>query len=481
MDLSQKYQAIIGLEVHAQLSTNSKLFSGDSIAFGNAPNTQVSPIALAHPGSLPKLNQRAIEYAVKMGLACNCTIAEQSFFARKNYFYPDLPKGYQISQHTHPICIGGFVTIKTNEGERAVQLNRIHLEEDAGKSIHDQDPDNTCIDLNRAGTPLIEIVTEPDLFSAEEAWNYVTEIRKLVRWIGVCDGNMEEGSLRCDANISVRLRGDSQLGTKVEVKNLNSIRNVKKAIEFEIDRIIQELEKGNKIQQQTRSFNADNDTTFAIRDKEEANDYRYFPDPDLPAIQLTAAYIDSIKNQLPALPHQLIQNYQTKYQLSAYDASQLCEEKSIAHFFEQTIQLTSHYKMVANWILGPIKQLMNDSQKNIQGLGLTPIQLADLIELIENGKINFSTAASKLLPALLNNSTAPLELAESLNLLQVSDSNELEQWVNATIESMPDKVKEYQKGKKGLIGLFVGEVKKKSKGKADPKIVTQLLEQKLNA
>jgi aspartyl-tRNA(Asn)/glutamyl-tRNA(Gln) amidotransferase subunit B len=480
MDLSQKYQAVIGLEVHAQLSTNSKLFSGDSIAFGNAPNTQVSPIALAHPGSLPKLNQAAIEYSIKMGLACNCSIAKHSFFARKNYFYPDLPKGYQISQHTHPICIGGFVTFKTNEGERAVQLNRIHLEEDAGKSIHDLDPDHTCIDLNRAGTPLIEIVTEPDLFSAEEAWQYVTEIRKLVRWIGICDGNMEEGSLRCDANISVRLRGDSQLGTKVEVKNLNSIRNVKKAIEFEISRIIGELEKGNPIQQQTRSFNADNDTTFAIRDKEEANDYRYFPDPDLPAIQLTEAYIESIKNQLPSLPHQLIQNYQTKYQLSSYDASQLCEEKSISDFFEQAIQFTNHYKMVANWILGPIKQLMNESEKNIQELGLTVQQLAELIELIEGGKINFSTAASKLLPAMLHTTIAPLELAESLNLLQVSDSDELEQWVNAAIEAMPEKVKEYQKGKKGLIGLFVGEVKKRSKGKADPKIVTELLEQKLN-
>ncbi|MFN3299164.1 MAG: Asp-tRNA(Asn)/Glu-tRNA(Gln) amidotransferase subunit GatB [Sediminibacterium sp.] len=368
MDLSQKYQAVIGLEVHAQLSTNSKLFSGDSIAFGNAPNTQVSPIALAHPGSLPKLNQCAIEYAVKMGLACNCTIAKQSFFARKNYFYPDLPKGYQISQHTHPICIGGFVTIKTNEGERAVQLNRIHLEEDAGKSIHDQDPDNTCIDLNRAGTPLIEIVTEPDLFSAEEAWQYVTEIRKLVRWINICDGNMEEGSLRCDANISVRLKGDVQLGTKVEVKNLNSIRNVKKAIEFEINRIINELEKGNRILQQTRSFNADNDTTFAIRDKEEANDYRYFPDPDLPAIHLTETYIESVKTQLPALPNQLIQYYQANYQLSEYDASQLCEEKWLADFFEQTILFTTQYKMVANWILGPIKQLIKDSQKNIQSL-----------------------------------------------------------------------------------------------------------------
>ncbi|OYZ01982.1 MAG: glutaminyl-tRNA synthase (glutamine-hydrolyzing) subunit B [Sphingobacteriia bacterium 28-36-52] len=481
MDLSQKYQAVIGLEVHAQLSTNSKLFSGDSIAFGNAPNTQVSPIALAHPGSLPKLNQKAVEYAIKMGLACNCTIAEHSFFARKNYFYPDLPKGYQISQHTHPICIGGLVTIKTKEGERAVQLNRIHLEEDAGKSIHDLDPVNTCIDLNRAGTPLIEIVTEPDLFSAEEAWQYVTEIRKLVRWIGICDGNMEEGSLRCDANISVRLRGAEQLGTKVEVKNLNSIRNVKKAIEFEINRIITELEKGNSIQQQTRSFNADNDTTFAIRDKEEANDYRYFPDPDLPAIHLTKDDIKSIKEQLPGLPHQLIQHYQATYQLSAYDASQLCEEKSISDFFEQAIQITNHYKMVANCLLGPIKQLMNESQKNIQELGLSVKQLAELIELIEAGKINFSTAASKLLPALMHTTNTPLALSESLNLLQVSDSNELELWVNATIESMPDKVKEYQKGKKGLIGLFVGEVKKRSKGKADPKIVTELLEQKLNA
>lgn len=481
MDLSAKYQAVIGLEVHAQLATNSKLFSGDSIAFGNAPNTQVSPIALAHPGTLPKLNQKAIEYAVKMGLACNCTIAEESFFARKNYFYPDLPKGYQISQHTHPICIGGRVIIKTPEGERAVQLNRIHLEEDAGKSIHDQDPNNTCIDLNRAGTPLIEIVTEPDLFSAEEAWQYVTEIRKLVRWIGICDGNMEEGSLRCDANISVKLKGATQLGTKVEVKNLNSIRNVKKAIEFEINRIINELEKGNPIQQQTRSFNADNDTTFAIRDKEEANDYRYFPDPDLPSIHLTEAYIDSVKEQLPALPHQLIEAYQTTYQLSEYDASQLCEEKSIADYFEQTIQFTKHYKMVTNWILGPIKQLMNESQKNIHEIGLSGERLAALIELIETGKINFSTAAAKLLPALLHTTTAPLELAESLNLLQVSDSNELEQWVNATIEAMPEKVKEYQKGKKGLIGLFVGEVKKRSKGKADPKLVTELLEQKLNA
>lgn len=481
MGYQEKYQAVIGLEIHAQLATKSKLFSGDSTAFGNTPNTQVSPISLAFPGSLPKLNKEAVEMAVKMGLACNCTIAEESFFARKNYFYPDLPKGYQISQHTHPICIGGKVRIKTNEGQRMVQLNRIHLEEDAGKSIHDILDANSCIDLNRAGTPLIEIVTEPDLFSAEEAWQYVTEIRKLVRWIGVCDGNMEEGSLRCDANVSVKLKNATQLGTKVEVKNLNSIRNIKKAIEFEINRIIYELEAGNKIQQETRSYDADRDITFSLRDKEEANDYRYFPDPDLPPIILKEEKIAAIKNSLPLLPNEWFSILQDKYQLNEYDASQLCEEKFMIEFFEATATYCQQYKMIANWILGPVKQLVNEQQKSITGLGLSAKSLAGIIQLIDAGKVNFSTAAAKLLPALLNNEQDPTELATSLNLLQTTDNAELEEWVNKAIELMPDKVQAYQKGKKGLIGLFVGEVKKMSKGKADPKIVTELLEQKLNA
>lgn len=481
MGYPEKYQAVIGLEIHAQLATKSKLFSGDSTAFGNTPNTQVSPISLAFPGSLPRLNKEAVTMAVKMGLACNCTIAEESFFARKNYFYPDLPKGYQISQHTHPICIGGKVPIKTAEGTRTVQLNRIHLEEDAGKSIHDILDADSCIDLNRAGTPLIEIVTEPDLFSAEEAWQYVTEIRKLVRWIGVCDGNMEEGSLRCDANISVKLKDAEKLGTKVEVKNLNSIRNIKKAIEFEINRIINELEAGNKIIQETRSYDADKDITFSLREKEEANDYRYFPDPDLPPIILTKEKIADIRNSLPLLPNEWHAVLQHNYQLNEYDASQLCEEKSIAEFFEATANVCPQYKMIANWILGPVKQLMNEQQKTIAELGLSPGNLAEMIQLIESGKINFSTAASKLLPALLHNESDPEQLANSLNLLQTSNTAELEEWVNKAIEMMPDKVQAYQKGKKGLIGLFVGEVKKLSKGKADPKIVTQLLEQKLNA
>lgn len=476
----EKYEAVIGLEVHAQLATESKLFCGDSIAFGAAPNTHISPITLGHPGTLPKTNKKAVEFAIKMGLACGCEIEKDNYFARKNYFYPDLPKGYQISQHTTPICKGGYVSITTSNGKKEVKLNRIHLEEDAGKSIHDLEEDYTCIDLNRAGTPLIEIVTEPDMHSAEEAWHYVTEIRKLVQWLGICDGNMEEGSLRCDANISVRLKGEEKLGTKVEVKNLNSIRNVKKAIEFEIDRIINLLEEGKLIQQQTRSFDASNDTTFAIRDKEEANDYRYFPDPDLAPFRLTENYIQGIKASLPALPAVLIKTYTENFGLSEYDASQLCDTKATAAYFESVIAFTKNYKAIANWITGPIRQYLNEQQTGIDQLPLSAKTLAALIDLVQNGKVSFSIASSKLLPLLMQQETDPETLAASLNLIQVSDAGALETWVNEAIAAMPEKVLEYKKGKKGLIGLFVGEVKKRSQGKADPKQVTTLLEQKLN-
>ncbi len=476
---ADKYEAVIGLEVHAQLSTNSKLFCGDSIAFGAEPNTHVSPITLGHPGTLPKTNKTAIEFAIKMGLACGCEIVQTNYFARKNYFYPDLPKGYQISQHTTPICKGGKVKIKISEGERYIQLNRIHLEEDAGKSIHDIDNSNTCIDLNRAGTPLIEIVTEPDLFSAEEAWHFVTEIRKLVRWLNICDGNMEEGSLRCDANVSIRLKGEKVLGTKVEVKNLNSIRNVKKAIEVEINRMIEEVEKGNTIKQQTRSFDATNDTTFSLREKEEANDYRYFPDPDLPAFVLTDEYIKSIKKALPILPENLFIQYQQEYGLSNYDAAQLSEDKATADYFEQICIHTILYKTTANWMLGPIRQFLNTQQKDFSDFNLQPLLLVELMQLVEDGKVNFSVAAAKILPIVIERNTSPFRIAEDLQLMQVSDTSELATWIDETLASMPDKVAEYKKGKKGLIGLFVGEVKKRSKGKADPKMVTQLLEEKL--
>jgi aspartyl-tRNA(Asn)/glutamyl-tRNA(Gln) amidotransferase subunit B len=477
-----KYEAVIGLEVHAQLATKSKLFCGDSVAFGAEPNTHVSPVTLGHPGTLPKTNKKAVEFAIKMGLACNCEIECYNYFARKNYFYPDLPKGYQVSQHTTPICKGGYVTIKTENGQRHVQLNRIHLEEDAGKSIHDNDDDYTCVDYNRAGTALIEIVTEPDLHSAEEAYQYVTEVRRLVRWISICDGNMEEGSLRCDANVSIRLKGETKLGTKVEVKNLNSIRNVKHAIDVEIKRMIEIVEAGGTITQQTRSFDAGNDTTFAIRDKEEANDYRYFAEPDLAPFLLEETFIKSIQDNLPALPNILMEKYQHGLGLSEYDAAQLCHDKEIADYFEAVIEHTSNYKAAANWINGPVKHYLNESGLPLAAFALQPVQLADLIKLVDDGKVNFSVASTKLFHAMMEDkSKQALELATELNILQVSDSNELEGWINAAIERMPDKVKEYKKGKKGLIGLFVGEVKKMSRGKADPKKVTELLEEKLNA
>jgi aspartyl-tRNA(Asn)/glutamyl-tRNA(Gln) amidotransferase subunit B len=479
MDTS-KYEAVIGLEVHAQLQTNTKLFCGDSILFGAEPNTQVSPITLGHPGTLPKTNTKAIDFAVKLGLACNCEIVEKNYFARKNYFYPDLPKGYQISQHTTPICKGGTVPIKIDGVEKTIQLNRIHIEEDAGKSIHDLYDNETCIDLNRAGTPLLEIVTEPCLHSSEEAFQYVTELRKLVRWIGVCDGNMEQGSLRCDANVSIRLKGETKLGTKVEVKNVNSIRNVKRAIDAEIKRMIELVEGGGTVTQQTRSYDVNTDKTVGIRDKEDANDYRYFADPDLNPFHITKEFVSSIQASLPTLPNKLVEQFKLEFGLSEYDAAQLCEDKSIADFFSKTAAINANYKAIVNFILGPIKQYLNENNLGIDEISLQANNLSDLIKIIDEGKVNFSVASSKILPVIITENKNPLLIAQELNLLQSNDSNEIEDWVNTVLQSMPDKVAEYKKGKKGLIGLFVGEVKKLSKGKADPKIVTELLTSKLN-
>ena len=474
------YEIVVGLEIHAQLLTQSKLFCGDSIAFGAEPNTHISPITLGHPGTLPKMNRKAIEYAIKMGLACNCTIQQHNYFARKNYFYPDLPKGYQVSQHTTPICAGGFVKIKTTEGEKKIRLNRIHLEEDAGKSLHDIDPENTCIDYNRAGTPLIEIVSEPDLRTSDEVFAYVTEVRKMVRYLEICDGNMEEGSLRCDANISVRKKGDIKLGTKVEVKNLNSIRNVKRAVDAEAKRLIDTLEKGQAISQQTRSFDANTGTTFAIRDKEDAEDYRYFAEPDLTPFELQDEFIEKIRKSIPALPEQRIQQYISSYQLSEYDSTVLTEEKAFADYFESIIRHTENYKAAANWMLGPVKTWMNEEAKEIQHFPLQPAKVAELISLVDNGKVSFSVASGKLFQHLHKEPLAdPGQLASQLNLLQESDASAIGPIIDKVLEKLADKVAEYKKGKKGLLALFVGEVMKQSKGKADPKLTNQLLLEKL--
>jgi len=475
----QQYEVVIGLEIHAQLSTNSKLFCSDSNEFGGEPNTRISAISLAHPGTLPKTNKKAVELAVKLGLAIGCSIEQYNFFARKNYFYPDLPKGYQISQHTSPICKGGELLVETSAGKRAVQLNRIHLEEDAGKSLHDQHPTRTYIDLNRAGTPLVEIVTEPNIYSAEEAGQFVSEIRKLVRWLGVSDGNMEEGSLRCDANISLRPAGTTTLGTKVEVKNLNSIRHVKKAIEFEINRMTTILRAGNPIIQQTRSYDAGKDITFALRDKEEANDYRYFPDPDLAPFTLSDEYLQTIQKSIPELPNALFERLIQLPGITEYDAHQLTDDIETARYFDAVSAHSQHKKAIANWISGPIRQWLNENQQNFATFPISPARLAELIELVESAQLNFSTAVSKLLPAMLKDNEAPLLLAEKMNLLQNANEAELLAWIEAVLLSNPDKVIEYKKGKKGLIGLFVGEVKKISKGKADPQQVTRLLQEKL--
>jgi len=479
MSFFDKYEAVIGLEIHAQLATNSKLFCGDATSFGANPNSHVSPITLGHPGTLPKTNTKAVEYAIKLGLACNCRIEENNYFARKNYFYPDLPKGYQISQHTTPICVGGQVPFQMNGQTKSIQLNRIHMEEDAGKSIHDLSATDTFIDLNRAGTPLVEIVTEPCIHSAEEAFLYVTEVRKLVRWLGICDGNMEEGSLRCDANVSVRLKGATTLGTKVEVKNLNSIRNIKKAIEFEIERLCGMLEKGETIIQQTRSFDANNDTTFSTRDKEDANDYRYFPDPDLAPFHLSSEYINKLAASLPALPNTLKKEWKEKYSLSDYDVEQLAENKQEADFFDHWLKLTDHYKAAANWILGPIRAYLHETGKSYEDVTLHLTGLSTLLDLVATNTLSFSVASGKVFKALLEEGKEPLAYATTHNLIQNNSTEAIASWIEQVLANNQDKVTEYKKGKKGLMGLFVGEVKKISKGKADPKITTQLLEEKL--
>jgi aspartyl-tRNA(Asn)/glutamyl-tRNA(Gln) amidotransferase subunit B len=477
------YEIVIGLEVHAQLLTQSKLFCGDGIAYGSAPNTQVSPITLAHPGVLPKMNKKAIEFAVKMGLACESEIERNNYFARKHYFYPDLPKGYQVSQHTTPVCKGGFIHIRVNGQEKKIRLNRIHMEEDAGKSIHDANDDYTCIDLNRAGTPLIEIVSEPDLRSAEETYTYLTELRKLVRYLGICDGNMEEGSLRCDVNISARKKGDEKLGTKVEVKNLNSIRNAKRAVEYESKRLIDMLERGETIIQQTRSFDpANGGTTFAIRDKEDADDYRYFADPDLTPFLLEDEFIEKIRKSIPALQEERIKKYTSQWQLSEYDAQVLTEERETADYFEDIVKQTSNYKAAANWMLGPVRSWLNENSAEITAFVLRPGTIAGIIQLVESGKISFSAASSKLFPYLVAHpSENPEQAAVNQNLLQQSDTAELGPLIDEVLKKYAEKVNEYKKGKKGVIALFVGEVMKRSKGKADPKVTNEMLLEKLRS
>lgn len=480
-DILERYDLVVGLEVHVQLNTASKLFVADANRFGDPQNTNVSPITLAHPGTLPKPNKKAIEHAVKMGLACHCEIAEWTTFDRKNYFYPDLPKGYQTTQDQHPICKGGYLDVKSGDSIKRINLNRIHIEEDAGKSMHDAEHEGSLIDYNRAGTPLIEMVTEPDISSAEEAANLLTEIRKIARFLDISDGNMEQGSLRCDANISLKPKGSNTLGRKVEIKNMNSIRNVQRAIQYEIQRQSTLLDANKEIKQETRGFNDNTGETTGQRSKEEANDYRYFPCPDLLPIHVTKEWFDAIKSDMSLLPTEVVAMMQSEYGLSEYDAEVLTESKEMAGYFLETVKINQNYKSIANWMMGPVKSYLNESGNPIDEIPVGPARLAQIIELVEADKLSFSIASTRLFPAMLEDEkSSAAQIASKLELLQDNDETELLKTIEDVIVSMPDKVSAYKKGKKGLLGLFMGEVMKKSKGKANPKIANKLIVEALS-
>ncbi|PSR57061.1 Asp-tRNA(Asn)/Glu-tRNA(Gln) amidotransferase GatCAB subunit B [Adhaeribacter arboris] len=479
-NLRDKYQPIIGLEVHAQLLTESKMFASDSTEYGTLPNTNISVITLGHPGTLPRANGKAVNFAIKMGLATNCQITRQNIFARKNYFYPDLPKGYQITQDKTPICREGYVYIQTSKGEKRIGITRIHMEEDAGKSMHLAGETESLIDLNRAGVPLIEIVSEPDIHTSEEAYNYLTEIKKLVRYLDICDGNMEEGSLRCDANVSVMRKGADKFGTKVEVKNMNSFRNVQRAIDYEIERQIQMLERGETIESETRGFDAVTGTTSGQRSKETMNDYRYFPEPDLTPVIISEEMLTAIKAEMPSLPHELYERFTQVYQLPEYDAGVLTDQKEIALYFDDLCQYTSNYKAASNWMMGPVKSYMNELALAMADFPLQPQQVADLISLVDSGKVNHTAANRNIFPELIQNpAKTALQVAEELNLIQESDDAQLQIFIDQVLAGNPKKVAEYQAGKTALVGMFMGEIMKLTKGKADPKAVNKLLQDSL--
>jgi aspartyl-tRNA(Asn)/glutamyl-tRNA(Gln) amidotransferase subunit B len=480
---STDFELVSGLEIHVQLNTNTKIFSSDSAAFGAKANQHISTVSLALPGALPKLNKEVVEKAIRIGLALNCTINQENYFDRKNYFYADLPKGYQITQDNKPICQQGFINLILSDGsEKKVGINRIHLEEDAGKSLHDQNDRFSYVDLNRAGVPLIEIVTEPDIRSSEEASVLLTEMRKLVRHLNVSDGNMEEGSLRCDANISIRPKGSAEYGIRCEVKNLNSIRNVRRAMDYEFSRQEKVIINGGAIVQSTLNFDADLGTTSPMRSKEEANDYRYFPDPDLAPIHISNERLAMIKAEMPELPAEISKRLMENYQINASEAAIIADNNDLYVYFTLGLENIDHPKSLINWLSGSIRALLNERQLSIATFAVTAPRLSELINLVDSKRITQQVAMQQLLPSLLENHNVGVEqLAIDLNLLIVDDADELDAFVEEVLMKYQPQVQAYKKGKKGVIGLFVGEVMKLAKGKADPKKINDVLLQKLNS
>jgi aspartyl-tRNA(Asn)/glutamyl-tRNA(Gln) amidotransferase subunit B len=470
------WEPVIGLEIHAQLATESKMFSSDSATYGGADNEHTSPVSLGMPGALPVLNKKGLEYSIRMGLALNCSINPKSVFARKNYFYPDLPKGYQISQFDQPLCEKGFVDIYVNGEARRIGITRAHMEEDAGKSTHHGD--YSLINLNRAGVPLLEIVSEPEIRTPQEAAEYGRVVRNILMYLGVCDGNLEEGSMRCDCNVSVRRKGETQFGTKVEIKNVNSFRFVEKAIDYEIQRQIASIESGEKIVQETRLYDSTKNRTFTMRTKEEAHDYRYFPDPDLLPVVFEASWLESIRKSLPELPLEKAKRFQTQYGLPEYDSLVLTQERGVADYFEQVAKISKNAKAASNWIMTDLMREMKESDKAIENQPIRVEDLAELIVLIDNNTIS-GKIAKTVFADMLKGDGRPSEIVKKKGLVQITDNSAIEKIIAEVIAASPAQVTEYRAGKEKLFGFFVGQVMKASKGQANPDLVNQILKEKL--
>jgi aspartyl-tRNA(Asn)/glutamyl-tRNA(Gln) amidotransferase subunit B len=482
--MNDRYEAVIGLEVHAQLLTNSKAFCSCTTKFGNTPNSNSCPVCLGMPGVLPVLNKDVVEFIIKMGLSTHCSIAPKSIFARKNYFYPDLPKGYQISQYEEPICVQGYIDAELKDGTtKRVGITRIHMEEDAGKLIHDMDAD-TLVDVNRCGVPLIEIVSEPDIRTSHEAYQYLSMIKQIVTYLGICDGNMEEGSLRCDANVSVRLKGEKKFGTKTEVKNMNSFRNVERALDYEINRQIVLVEDGGAVVQETLLWDADKNVAVSMRSKEEAHDYRYFPDPDLVPVLVDEPWIARVRSSLPELPKERRNRFIESYGLPKYDADILTLERSLADYYEKAVSGILHanaegYKTVSNWVMTEVLRVVKEEHIAIDAFPVSPENLAAMLSLIASGVIS-GKIAKEVFDEMLKTKEHPKAIVEKKGLVQVTDAGAIEKIIDDVLSKNSAQREQFRSGKTQVFGFFVGEAMKATKGKANPKMVNDILKKKLN-
>lgn len=478
-----KYEAVIGLEVHAQLLTDSKLFCGCSTKFGAEPNTQVDPVCLGMPGVLPVLNRKAVEYAIRMALAVECEVRHKSVFARKNYFYPDLPKGYQISQYTEPLAEKGRLEIEVDGTKKTIGITRIHMEEDAGKLLHGEGPEDAAfsfVDLNRTGVPLIEIVSEPDIRSSDEAQAYLKALRDILVYLGICSGNMEEGSFRCDANVSIRPVGAEKLGTKAELKNMNSFKFVKEAIDYEIQRQTDLVESGGKVVQETRLFDSAKGITASMRSKEEAHDYRYFPDPDLLPLMVTDELIDEARSTLPELPRAKRERFVAEHGIPAYDAGVLTASRDLADYYEEAVKETGEPKLSSNWIMGELLRLLKEDNREVKDCPIAPKGVADIISMVKGGQIS-GKIAKEVFEEMYRTGKTAADIVKAKGLTQISDEGELARIVDEIVKANPDNVAKYKAGKTAVVGFFVGEVMKATRGKANPGVINRILKEKLDA